>query len=101
MPARMHSRIIGASEYTALTGSPSIYRNGHLIGDPAGNRHQPVSSPYRHRRDRVAPAYSAGADKQCLAAGFLHDPGMRRRRRVQHRQNLVAAMDQFLQSRRF
>jgi hypothetical protein len=43
---------------------------------------------------------TAGADEQSLATGLLHDPGMCRARRMQYRQHLVAAMDQFLQAGR-
>jgi hypothetical protein len=44
---------------------------------------------------------SPGTYEQRLATGLLHDPGMRRSRRVQDSQNLVPAMDQLLQARRF
>jgi hypothetical protein len=78
------------------------HRDRHGVGNPAGNRHA-----FGHRRGAdigktgIGAHDPAGADKQRLAPGLLHDPGMRRGRRVQHRQNLVPAMDQFLQARRF
>ena len=40
--------------------------------------------------------HTTGADEQGFAPGPLHDPRMRRGRRVQYSQHLVAAMDQFL-----
>jgi hypothetical protein len=55
----------------------------------------------RHNLTLTPQASSAGTDEQRLATRLLHDPGMRRSRRVQDSQNFVAAMDQFLQVRRF
>src|SRR5215510_2522969 len=45
--------------------------------------------------------HPASADEQRLATRHLHNPGVRRSRRMQHRQDLVSAIDQFLQARRF
>jgi hypothetical protein len=77
-------------------------RDRHAVRDPAGDRH---ALCHRRRADigktRIGADHPTGADKQCLAPGLLHDPGVRRSRRVQHRQNPVAALDQFLQARRF
>ena len=73
-------------------------RDLHAVGDPAGDL-----DTFAHCRGAdigepgIGADDTAGADKQGLAAGALHDAGMRRGRRVQHREHLVPAMDQLLQ----
>jgi hypothetical protein len=46
----------------------------------------------------ISAHHPAGADKECLAPRLLHNPGMRRRRRVKDRKYLVTPMDQFTAS---
>ena len=74
-------------------------RDRNAVGDPAGDldafgqgRGADIGQP------GIGADHSAGADEQCLTAGPLHDPGMRRGRRVEDRQHLVPAMDQILQA---
>jgi hypothetical protein len=67
---------------------PAIVALGHRRGADVG-------------QTGIGAHHAAGADKECLAPRFLHNPGMRRSRRVEHRQNLVSPVDQFLQARRF
>ncbi len=77
------------------------HRDRQAVGDPAGDRHA-----LGHRRGAdigqagKGPHHPAGADKQCLATGFLHDPGVRRRRQVEDCQAPVPASQQILQPRR-
>jgi hypothetical protein len=79
--------------------SPSHdHRDRHTIGYPSGDRHA-----LGHRcgadigKTGIGTNDAAGTDKQRLATGLLHDPGMRRSRWVEDRQDSVSAMDQFLQ----
>ena len=75
------------------------HRDRHAVRDPPGDR-----DALAHRRHAdigepgIGADHAAGADEQSLAACLLHDPGVRRARWMQHRQHLVAAVDQLLQS---
>jgi hypothetical protein len=90
-----------AHRHDAAMPGVAIHDHGDpdAVGDPAGD----LDAFGQGRGADIGEAGigaddAAGADEQGLAAGPLHDPGMRRGRRVQHRQYLVAAMDQLLQA---
>jgi hypothetical protein len=76
------------------------HRDRHAVGYPPGDRH---AFGYRGgadiRKTGIRTDYPAGTHEQSFATGLLHNPGMRRSQRVQHRQNLVSTMDQCLQVR--
>ena len=73
------------------------HRDFDAVGDPTGDFEALAEA---RCADIGEPGVSAddatGADEQGFAPGPLHDPRMRRGRRVQYSQHLVAAMDQFL-----
>ena len=74
-----------------ITGTETL--SAIQLGDRLARGHcrrAPMGKP------RIRAHHSAGADEQCLAARLLHDPRVRRARRVQYRQSLVAAVDQRL-----
>ena len=90
MPARMPHHAAHRHD-AAVTGvAVHDHRDRHTVDNPASDRYA-----FGHRRGAdigktgISAHYPAGTDEQRLATRLLHDPGMRRSRRVQDSQNLA------------
>ena len=59
------------------------HRDRHTVGNPTGDRYALGHCRGADiRKPGIGAYYSSRADEQCLAASFLHDPGVRRARRM-------------------